>query len=65
MDKKEKMMKGGSIALSASLSKRNTSMILVQPKLEPLVGHGQLDALEYITRNVFVLRLKPVGHALK
>ncbi|CEH14404.1 DIMETHYLADENOSINE TRANSFERASE 1, MITOCHONDRIAL [Ceraceosorus bombacis] len=51
--------------LAANLSKRGTSLIIVDPKIKPLVGHGELDALEFITRNLFVLRNQTVEHALK
>jgi transcription factor 1 len=39
-------------------------MMTLTPKKEPLIKAGELEAFEFITRNLFILRSKTVGEAL-
>ncbi len=39
-------------------------MMTVTPKKDPLVKGDVIEAFEFITRNLFILRTKPVGEAL-
>ncbi|EST04931.1 Ribosomal RNA adenine methylase transferase [Kalmanozyma brasiliensis GHG001] len=49
---------------STGLTRIGMVMMTVTPKKDPLVKGDVIEAFEYITRNLFILRTKPVGVAL-
>lgn len=49
---------------STGLSRTGMVMMTVTPKREPLVDASTIEAFEFITRNLFILRTRPVGDAL-
>lgn len=51
--------------ISSGLSKQGLCMLVVDPLQQPLVDRRDLDAFEFLLRNLFVLKTKPIGEALK
>ncbi|TKY85355.1 hypothetical protein EX895_005517 [Sporisorium graminicola] len=49
---------------STGLTRTGMVMMTVTPKKKPLVKAKEIEAFEFITRNLFILRTKPVGDAL-
>ncbi|SJX63580.1 related to MTF1-mitochondrial RNA polymerase specificity factor [Sporisorium reilianum f. sp. reilianum] len=49
---------------STGLTRTGMVMLTVTPKKKPLVKANEIEAFEFITRNLFILRNKPVGEAL-
>lgn len=51
--------------ISSGLSKRNLAVLSIDPLKHLLVKSRDLDAFEFLTRNLFVLKTKPISEALK
>lgn len=51
--------------ISSGLSKRNLAVLSIDPLKRRLVESRDLDAFEFLTRNLFVLKTKPIAEALK
>lgn len=51
--------------VSLSEAKYKLCMLILEPKLVPLLDHDMTDAFQYILRNVMVVRSKTVTAALK
>ncbi|WFD31373.1 hypothetical protein MSPP1_002408 [Malassezia sp. CBS 17886] len=51
--------------ISSGLSKRNLCVMQVDPLEQPLVSARDMDSFEFLTRNLFVLKTKPIADALK
>ncbi|WFD06879.1 hypothetical protein MVES1_002234 [Malassezia vespertilionis] len=51
--------------ISSGLSKRNLCVLSVDPLKKKLVQSRDLDAFEFLTRNLFVLKTKQIAEALK
>ena len=51
--------------ISSGLSKRNLAVLGIDPLKDLLVDSRDLDAFEFLTRNLFVLKTKPIAEALK
>lgn len=49
---------------STGLTRTGMVMMTVTPKRNPLIKANEIEAFEFITRNLFILRTKPVGEAL-
>ncbi|ETS59936.1 hypothetical protein PaG_05917 [Moesziomyces aphidis] len=49
---------------STGLTRTGMVMMTVTPKQKPLIKPNEIEAFEYITRNLFILRTKAVGEAL-
>lgn len=49
---------------STGLTRTGMVMMTVTPKKDPLVKANEIEAFEFITRNLFILRTKAVGDAL-
>ncbi|CCF52044.1 hypothetical protein NDA11_002388 [Ustilago hordei] len=49
---------------STGLTRTGMVMMTVTPKQEPLVKASEIEAFEFVTRNLFILRTKPIGDAL-
>ena len=49
---------------STGLTRMGMVMMTVTPKQKPLIKAGEIEAFEYITRNLFILRTKSIGEAL-
>jgi len=60
------LTKGGiaSGKMSTGLSKTENCLLLIEPRVQPLVSGVEMDAYEFILRNLFVLRKNAVGKAL-
>lgn len=51
--------------LSSGITKSDNCLLLVEPKVKPMVSGVDMDAFEFVLRNLFVLKSHPVGEALK
>lgn len=51
--------------ISSGLQKRNLCTLEIDPLPELLVEARDLDSFEFLTRNLFVLKTKPIAEALK
>ncbi|WFC98424.1 hypothetical protein MYAM1_001151 [Malassezia yamatoensis] len=51
--------------ISSGLSKRNLSVLSIDPLKHALVSSRDMDSFEFLARNLFVLRTKPIAEALK
>ena len=51
--------------ISSGLSKRNLAVLSIDPLKRLLVNSRDLDAFEFLTRNLFVVKTKPIAEALK
>lgn len=49
---------------STGLTRTGMVMMTVTPKAKPLIKPTEIEAFEFITRNLFILRTKPVAEAL-
>ncbi|KAJ9477845.1 Mitochondrial transcription factor 1 [Pseudozyma hubeiensis] len=49
---------------STGLTRTGMVMMTVTPKANPLIKPTEIEAFEFITRNLFILRTKPVAEAL-
>ncbi|KAJ1018837.1 hypothetical protein NDA16_004642 [Ustilago loliicola] len=49
---------------STGLTRTGMVMMTITPKQDPLVKANEIEAFEFITRNLFILRTKPIGDAL-
>ncbi len=49
---------------STGLSRTGMVMMTITPKRNPLVKANEIEAFEFITRNLFILRTKSVGEGL-
>lgn len=51
--------------ISTGLQKRKLTVLAVDPLKEPLIAGRDMDAFEFLTRNMFVLKTKTVAEGLK
>ena len=51
--------------MSTGMAKVDNCLLLVEPKIQPLISGAEMDSFEYILRNLFVLKRHSVSSALK
>lgn len=51
--------------ISSGLTKQGLCMLVVDPLPQPFVAKEDMPAFEFLARNLFVLKTKPIGDALK
>lgn len=51
--------------MSTGMAKVDNCLLLVEPKIQPLISGAEMDSFEYVLRNLFVLKRHSVSSALK
>lgn len=48
----------------ANPDKKRLCLLLIEPKVKPLIEGDELDVFDYVTKNLFVLRARPITEAI-